>query len=252
MRERHVLRIPITSIKMAMTFNSMFNAIFDQISKRVVEKFQPKRADGKDATINDIRVVCDRVMAESFIQISFGENETKVLHKPEEYKSCCYVLTRGDRSGDECGKKSKSGCNYCSTHSTVIERAKVKKPTCEHIFTKGKIPGSVCTATVSDGGKYCSKHKKKSTTASSESEGDEVVVAVKTKKQEKKVPTAKAAPKVVVKAKSTKKVEEEKEDISDDEDEKLSDCSESDVEFHEEIVDNEDTNDEDDNADDDE
>jgi hypothetical protein len=208
---------------MAMTFNAMFNAIFDQISKRVVETYHPKREDGKHATINDVRVVCDRVMAESFIQITFGGGESKVLHKPEEYKTCTYVLGRGDRAGDACGKKAKSGCDYCGTHAAVAEKAKVKKATCEHIFTKGKTPGSTCTSAASDGSKYCSKHKKKSTTASSESGGEDVVVVVK---KPVKVPTAKAnsAPEAKAKKAPTTKKSEEfvNADESDDADETMS------------------------------
>lgn len=213
----------IASAEMAMTFNAMFNAIFDQISKRVVETYHPKREDGKDATINDVRVVCDRVMAESFIQITFGGGESKVLHKPEEYKTCTYVLGRGDRAGDACGKKAKSGCDYCGTHAAVSEKAKVKKPVCHHIFTKGKTPGSTCTSAASDGSKYCSKHKKKSTTATSESGGEDVVVVVK---KPVKVPTAKAnsAPEPKAKKAPTTKKSEEfvNADESDDADETMS------------------------------
>jgi hypothetical protein len=225
---------------MAMTFNAMFNTIFDQLSKRVVETFSPKREDGKEATVNDVRAVCDRVMAESFIQITFGGKESKVLHKPEVYKACTFVLSRGDRIGDECGKKAKAGCDYCSTHSVVSEKAKIKKATCEHVFTKGKTPGDVCPATVSDGGKYCSKHKKKSTTASSESEGEEVVKkqmvvpVAKAKSAPKVVAKAKSAPKVVVKkASATKKKSEEFVKNGDSDAEDISE-EESDVEFHEE------------------
>ena len=211
-------------LKMAMTFNAMFNAIFDQISKQVVDTFHPKREDGKDATANDVRIVCDRVMAESFIQITFGGKESKVLHKPEEYKSCSFLLTRGERAGETCNKKAKTGCEFCSTHSAAAEKAKVKKPTCEHVFTKGKNPGSVCAATVSEGGKFCSKHKKSSTVVSSESEGEETK-----KKATVKVPTAKGKPSVKVVASKKKAAVVEQEEAED--------ISESEVEFEEAVDD---------------
>lgn len=222
---------------MAMTFNAMFNAIFDQISKRVVETYHPKREDGKEATVNDVRTVCDRAMAESFIQITFGGGESKVLHKPEEYKTCTYVLGRGDRAGDACGKKAKVGCDYCGSHAAAAEKAKVKKVTCEHIFTKGKNPGSTCTSAATDGDKYCAKHKKKSTTASSESEGEEAVMAKKPTKVPAKKTTEKPEPKVAVKKLSGNKSDKSEElvDVSDEEDNDIYE-QETDVEFHEEAA----------------
>ena len=215
---------------MAMTFNAMFNAIFDQISKRVVETYHPKKADGKLATTNDVRVVCDRVMAESFIQITFGGNDSKVLHKPEEYKACTYVIGRGERIGEECGKKAKSGHDCCSTHVVAIERSKIVKTTCQHVYTKGKNPGSVCSAVASDG-KYCSKHKKKSTTASDDSGEDAPI-----KKVVVKVPVGKSKKSSAIVAKpppkADKKVAVVADEVSDSE-------SGSEVEFDEEKSDSE-------------
>ena len=225
----------LANSKMAMTFNAMFNSIFDQISREIIKTFTPNRQDGKPATIADVRTMCDRVMTESFIQITFGKGgESKILHKPEEYKTCPFILTRGDRNGDKCGKKTKAGCECCGIHMATLAKSKVKKAICKHVFTKGSDKaGTVCTTSVADGGDYCSKHKKKSSTASSDSDGD--VVA---KKAVQKVPTKKTdAKKPTLTSKKSVKSQEFVKDSDADSSEAESE-SESELDFVEKIVKN--------------
>ena len=182
-----------------MAFNAMFNAIFEQIAQTIVTELKPA-----NTSVADVKSLCDCILARSLIEISFGSGESKIVHKPvADYKVCSFVLARGKKSGEICGKKAKSGCEYCTVHESVVEKSKIPKDTCEHVLTKGKNPGKVCGATAMKGKNVCSKHS----------------TAKKSTKKEV-VPKAKPV------TSSDEELEEEVEDISDAEDEMEDDINE--------------------------
>lgn len=172
-----------------MAFNAMFNAIFEQIAQTIVTELKPA-----NTSVADVKSLCDCILARSLIEISFGSGESKIVHKPvADYKVCSFVLARGKKSGEICGKKAKSGCEYCTVHESVVEKAKIPKETCQHVLTKGKDTGKVCGATAMKGKTVCSKHS-----------------TVSKKGAKEKIPKAKPTS-------SDEEEEEEIEDVSEEE-----------------------------------
>lgn len=141
-----------------MAFNSLFSAIFEQIARKVVEDLKPQK-DGKAVSVTDVKSICDRVIAQSLIEVTFNSESSKVVHKPvEEYNTCSFVLVRGDREGEVCGKKARTGYHHCHVHEAVVEKSKIAKVHCQHVMKKGKNPGKSCGATAMKGKTVCSKH----------------------------------------------------------------------------------------------
>lgn len=141
-----------------MAFNMMFSAIFEQVARKIVEELKPEK-NGKPVTVADIKSICDATLASSLIEVRFDSGESKVVHKPDlEYHTCPFVLVRGDREGEVCGKKTRSGCEHCSVHESVIKKSKIEKATCQYILAKGKNPGKPCGATAMKEKTVCSKH----------------------------------------------------------------------------------------------
>lgn len=55
------------------------------------------------------------------------KTKTSIKSSSSSSEGCAFILTRGDRKGDPCGKKCASTSEYCSTHNNQLSKKKDKE-----------------------------------------------------------------------------------------------------------------------------
>ena len=143
---------------MSMTFATIFGKVFATMTKDIFDLVK-KNGKNLDVTENDVRSTIEKSMVESCILLTIGETQ-HVIHEPEEYKCCTFLISRGDREGKPCGKRTnnKKSNKFCTVHFKATEKVATEKH-CVHTSTSGEVCGARILKSDDD---HCSKHRSKS------------------------------------------------------------------------------------------
>jgi hypothetical protein len=101
-----------------------------------IQKFCQEISEKTELSCEELTEIWENVSSQKITSKTTSKPATKTTKKPmtSAYGGCVFIITRGERKGQPCGKNTTSGSTMCSAHNksaqktaTIIKKAKINE-----------------------------------------------------------------------------------------------------------------------------